>query len=137
MKIPFNLLRANRSGFSLVEVTLALGLVAFVLVSLLGLASVGLNASRSSATDISLGQVTDHVFSVGVTPLADGASATFYFTEEGEVLPSGTGSFYMAVLTASVPQDSQAANGGMFLLGLEVTWPGGKRTFYGSAIAPL
>ena len=44
-------------GFSLIEVTIALGLVTFVLVALLGLFGVGMKASKQSRDATSLAQV--------------------------------------------------------------------------------
>lgn len=52
--------RFARSGFSLVEVTIALGLVSYALIALLGLFVVGLNASRDSSRETALGQIMLH-----------------------------------------------------------------------------
>ena len=43
-----NLVSQRKSGFSLIEVTIALGVIAFVLLSVFGLLSIGLNSNRVS-----------------------------------------------------------------------------------------
>lgn len=70
-------------GFSLVEVTLALGIVGFALVGVLGLFTVGIEASRDSAHDTTVGLIAQDVFhrlraevaTVGA-PLADPVRGT-------------------------------------------------------------
>lgn len=53
--------RRGRSAFSLVEVTLALGIVAFALVAIFGLLSVGVNAARDSGDDMRIGFIMQDV----------------------------------------------------------------------------
>lgn len=53
----------RKRAFSLVEVTLALGLVAYSLVALLGLFAVGLSSSRSSSVETALSQIVMHISS--------------------------------------------------------------------------
>lgn len=123
------------AGFSLIEVTIALGLSSFVLVALLGLASAGLNASKRSAEDTALVQIAEHAFSVGLTPLAAGASASHSFTREGMATTNSSDAYYSAVLSAESPAAPEDDNGHLFLLKLEVSWPGGTNIFHGSAVA--
>lgn len=51
----------RRKGFSLVEVALAMGLVAYVLVALLGLFAVGMNSSRASVVDTAVARIARSV----------------------------------------------------------------------------
>lgn len=60
---PSNHGSAGRRGFTLVEVTLALGLVSFALLSLLGLFVVGLTSSRDSSLETALSRIALHVAS--------------------------------------------------------------------------
>lgn len=52
---------SRASGFSLVEVTLALGIVTFTLVAIIGLLSVGLDAGRASAEDTAVAGMSRQV----------------------------------------------------------------------------
>lgn len=53
----------NRShGFSLIEVTLAIGIIAFGLIAILGLVPVGLNAAKDAADDTRTSLIAQDVF---------------------------------------------------------------------------
>ncbi len=77
-------------GFSLVEVTLSLGIIAFALVAVMGLLGVGVNASRESVDETVMGliaqdisnRVREELASVG--PPADSS---------GAAIPSATSDF--------------------------------------------
>jgi len=127
--------RVKKGGFSLVEVTLALGLVSFVLVALLGLASTGLDASKHSAEDTSLVQVAEQAFSTGLDPLSSGASVDMAFTHEGIVATDPADTYYSATLSAEDPQNASDNTGALFFLKLTISWPGGTKIFHGSAVA--
>lgn len=81
----------RKSGFSLVEVTLALGLVAFALIALLGLIPIGLNSGRDSIDATHAAAIAQDVFSrikantnsanYAAYPL--GTSSFFFYTAEG------------------------------------------------------
>ena len=49
---------SHRSGFSLVEVSLAMGILAFVVLAILGLLGVGMTSGRSAQTDTALTAAT-------------------------------------------------------------------------------
>lgn len=53
----------KKSGFSLVEVAIALGIASFVLISLLGLMSTGLDAGKQSTEDVMLATLAKTVLS--------------------------------------------------------------------------
>jgi uncharacterized protein (TIGR02598 family) len=55
--------RASAGGFSLIEVTIALGLVSYALLGLLGLFTVGLTSSRDSSMETALSQIVLHASS--------------------------------------------------------------------------
>jgi len=84
--------RAERSGgFSLVEVTLAVGIMAFSLLAILGLLSMGMQGSRESGEDTVLALAARQVATWGrAQPFAtlaalaeEEAQATFFFDEHG------------------------------------------------------
>lgn len=52
------------AGFSLVEVTVALGLVSYTLLALMGLFTVALSSSRDSTVETALSQVVLHATSI-------------------------------------------------------------------------
>ncbi len=83
--------RSHRpAGFSLVEVTLALGLVSFVLVALLGLFASGLNSNRASSVDTAVGQIVrDVVATYDASVMTDGrVSYENAYSYEGKRLAS-------------------------------------------------
>ena len=53
---------STSGGFSMVELTLALGIIAFALIAIVGLLPVGLTASRSAADDTQTAMVMQDVF---------------------------------------------------------------------------
>lgn len=128
-----SLLRQAR-GFSLVEVTLALGLVSYVLLGLLGLMVVGLNSSRESTVETALSQIALHVsstydgsgmsggaltyekaYSYAGTPLSSPTDPGKYFTAKVEatpsegVIPNGTKNLHLikVSITSAVASDTK------------------------------
>ena len=98
-------------GFSLVEIVLAIGVVSFAFVSVLGLVPMGMNAFRSSI-DTSVGaqidqqmvnqaQETDFstLIASGSPYLTTGTTA--YFDVDGRQLPTPTGAIYEARASAT------------------------------------
>ena len=96
---------SSRRGFSLVEVTVALGIAAFCLISLLGLLSVSLNSNQNAIQQTGASRVataimadlraTQTMIPVTVTsplfgislPATGTATRTFFLTEDGS--PAG------------------------------------------------
>jgi len=96
----------RRKGFSLVEVTLALGLCAFTLVALLGLLPVALNSARS-ATEISRSaKAIEHMASElsqsRFTNVVGMANQTRYFDYDG-LVTTNTNDAYFTVRATIVP----------------------------------
>lgn len=102
-------------AFTLVETALALGIVAFALIPLLGLLPIGLQMSHS-ASDLTLSaQIAQRLagmvqqssysnFQLGSSTLANGpADIYYYFDSEGQPLKqTGAGAPSSAVYTASI-----------------------------------
>jgi uncharacterized protein (TIGR02598 family) len=116
------------SGFSLVEVTLALGIAAFCLIAVFGLMPVGMQTnrnatSRTAATSIMTAVMGD----LRATPKANttsaqfgitfGTNTTLYFDGTGQFTTSlGTNSRYQLNLTWS-------GSTGLRYADVKVTWP--------------
>jgi uncharacterized protein (TIGR02598 family) len=118
------------SGFSLVEVTLALGIGAFCLIAVFGLIPIGVQTNRnatsqSAATNITAAVVSD----LRGTPRANntstqfgitfGTPATLYFDSTGQFTTTlGTNSRYRLTITwnPNAPSGSSWAD-------LKLTWP--------------
>ena len=82
-------------AFSLIEVTLALGLCSFAIVGVFGLLAVSMNSTRSSASDTTLaamvGEVQADLRGRAFPDVENGLSAAslvYYFNGDGTRLPS-------------------------------------------------
>lgn len=94
-KTPF-----SATAFSLVEVAMALGIVAFSFTALLGVLPVGLSLFRD-ATDSSVStrivqKVTGDLQQADFNTITTAGDEILYFDEQGTALPSGTRSIYWA-----------------------------------------
>lgn len=89
-------------AFSLVEVTMALGLASFSLLAIVGLLPVGLKTFRDSRVETALGgiqrQMRGEVEAVPFESLTNGSftAGKFYFSDEGTLLPGSSGAYYEA-----------------------------------------
>ena len=133
-------LRSAPSGFSLVEITLALGIVAFVLIAVLGLFSVGLDSSRRSASDTAISQVVNQVLSDTRTsdlPAPGGAPLEFYYNEKGAAVPQQEVVYKVSLSTQSPGAALSDAGARLYLIRLDVSWPGGSTVVHASRLIPL
>ena len=99
------------AAFSLIEVTIAIGIVSFAFVSLLGLIPLGLNnfhCAMNSSVGSQIGQAvlndaqqTDFSTLTGgkTTPflMTTGSNTILYFDDQGGALPSAAGAIYQAI----------------------------------------
>ena len=78
---------AGRRAFTLVEIVLALAVLAFCLVSLFGLFSVGLSNSRKSDENTAIAGMSSQVFGVlrAQNTNAAGQTVSFYFDADGQM----------------------------------------------------
>jgi uncharacterized protein (TIGR02598 family) len=121
----------NWSAFSLVEVTLALGIAAFCLLTVFGLMPIGVQTNRNSTSQIAANDIIAAVIAdLRATPKASNTSSQFgitfgtnpppfYFDGAGQFTPSlGSDSRYQLNITwnPSAPTGSRYAD-------LKVTWP--------------
>ena len=121
-RFPFRRRSPGSPGFSLVEVALALGLVSFAFVSLLGMLPSGLNTFQS-AIDTAVGaqiiqrvvgdaQQTDFEALVEQQPAAFRKPVRF-FDDQGNELPGAAGAIYhvntRVTPVSGLPKDKEAA----------------------------
>lgn len=133
----------SRGAFSLIEVTIALGVVGFALVAIFGLIPVGINTSRAGieqtgANDVLAAVVTDirstprtspagltgttQRFSIPIpaNPVATAQDSTFYFESTGSYSTFlGAHSRYRVSVTFLPNANSRAATRVL----LKLTWP--------------
>ena len=132
--------RRRRQAFSLVEVTLALGVMAFCIVPVFGLLPVGINSNQTSLNQTRAASVAANLcadvrgtaltntksprFGVDV---ADAGSQTLYFTEAGDAVTTATAfnARYRVSVTVTPPPTAGTASAaqGATWLSVLVTWP--------------
>ncbi len=115
---------STKAAFSLVEVTLAIGIVSFVVVSILGTFSVGLTTIHDAKNDMSHAQIVAQISSTVLqTPFdqvdAYASAGPYYYDQTGRQLTSVTGALYSVKLVV-VP-------------GGTATYPGAASTLSSSA----
>lgn len=88
----------ERVGFSLIEVTIAMGVMAFAAIAILGIIPNGLTAAtRSSQTTIAArlaAEVQSEIQQVGFASFSTNSTNTTYFDGDGKLLPNNTGAVY-------------------------------------------
>ena len=143
---PFSIFSPRRKrAFSLVEVTISLGILSFALAGITGLLSGSWSINRAAANDNALTQITRNIVEnlrgqsmddLLAWSSGDESQRTFYFSEAGSPLDGSGGSspktaLYRCVVQADADQETQsAAVGGtssgtvnMVKLHLQVVWP--------------
>lgn len=116
----------TRSAFSLVEVVIALGLVSFVVIALLGLISIGMKSSRQAEEDtriVGIGAST-LAWLRHVDPLPVGGTNLFFDTDGNETTNS-VEAFYDCAVSFRVPSTSEMPGVGtnVYLVTLSFSWP--------------
>lgn len=142
-------MKMRPSGFSLAEVTLALGLCSVSLLTIVGLLTVSMKTSVDAGNDTALGAMTAQVLAElssvpfdtlgkaqpgqiasGSAPLlsADTEDTFFYFTGQGEMVPSShLEGVYECRVRKKPDAETRSVNGSFNLVKLELlfTWPVG------------
>jgi len=114
---------ARRGGFSLVEITIALGVFAFAILSIIGLLSVALNTSTETQRDSSLStlirtlnsEVRSATTTNAVNALLNGP---LYFDIVGKPVSAGSNAYFTVSFTSS-SQSAAAQNTVKTLFGLQ------------------
>jgi len=144
----------RRGGFSLIEVVLALGLVSFALLPMIGVLSVALGVSSSAGDDTALAAMSAQVLAdlraapfdalgnpapsqvalPATTLPATLTDSVYYFTSDGVLITATNAATSPVVLykcdVSKVPDPgTQAPNGGIYnrvMLQLSFSWPPGQ-----------
>lgn len=122
------------AAFSLVEVTLALGLVGFVLISLLGLFSVGLRSDRESNHHTIIPQLQEQFTSMvdfANPPVKNGDTIDLSFTQEGWTTTNQANAFYQGSLSVEKSPFSER----MLLLKMTIESPGETNVSFATSVA--
>jgi len=89
---------AHRRAFGLVEIAIALGIVSFAVLSLIGLMAVGLNASKTAREDTLVASLARNVFAnlktMDYPHLSSLGTTNFYFTYDGVATNQASASAY-------------------------------------------
>jgi uncharacterized protein (TIGR02598 family) len=95
----------SRQGFSLVEVTVAMGLITFAVVAVLGVLPAGLTSLRRAMDQTVEAQIIRSVGAQAITGefATVGAQSEMFFDEEGQAMDSSQGAYYKATLTTRDP----------------------------------
>ena len=127
------------NAFSLVEVTLALGIAAFCLLAIFGLLPVGIKSQQNAiGQTVAAGIATGIVADLRTTPATNSTSPNYkitipsdtklYLREDGSATTPGD-SKYLASISFTAPPQPKAAT----LVHLLITWPAAAGTnFSGS-----
>jgi uncharacterized protein (TIGR02598 family) len=126
-------------AFSLVEVTLALGIAAFALIAILGLLPIGISSNQTSVEQTAAAGIARAIIAdMRTTPLSSQASASYNINipspgtgtsatqqlllrEDGSVditTPRGANSRYLAFISVNAPAAKAGTN-----VRLLITWP--------------
>ncbi len=98
--MPFGLAPKNLRGFSLVEVTLALGIITFGLIAVMGLLPTGLRLAKQSADEVAAVNIMTGI-SVSLEKAGTSAnSGTATFTADGMRIPKTADPSYVATYAA-------------------------------------
>ncbi len=120
--------RARSDSFSLIELTLALGVAAFCLIAVFGLIPIGMSAHRAGVGQTIAGQIGAALYAdmrtgspspqFGIT---DGQPQTLYFDSVGNITADADKKAYRVTITfPGYSASSRAATNAHLLL----TWPG-------------
>jgi len=108
--------RVRRSGFSLVEVTIAIGIVAFAMVTLMGVIPIGLISTQDAMQQTARSHIIKQISSdLGMLPFADMpaylAANQFYDYEGNRLTGASTNSrIYIATMTDALPSYPGSSN---------------------------
>jgi uncharacterized protein (TIGR02598 family) len=134
---------SRKQAFSLIEIVLALGIISFALVAMLGLVGVSLNSGREATSDTDLSsmqaQVVAELQAKSFSTLTN--TTVYYFNIDGKLIPTSVeantpgGALYRCQTTA-IPLTTVAPATKYLNLKLDFTWPVGalpanqnKKTF--------
>lgn len=98
----------RKKGFSLVEVSLALAVLSFSLVAMLGIMPVGLSTIRQAMDTVTEGQIIQklgsHALLTPFSKIGTEFGSPRYFTEEGIEITDPTQAYYTATFKIANPE---------------------------------
>jgi len=127
------------AAFSLIEVSLALGIVAFCIPSIVGLLSVGMSNNQISSEQIGgTGILTAVSSDLRATPAASASSQQFniaipsvssteeqietiYLTQDGKIVTTAFNAYFL--VTVTFLSSNSTAGGNATLANVKVSWP--------------
>ncbi|MEZ0298525.1 MAG: hypothetical protein ACAI35_18915 [Candidatus Methylacidiphilales bacterium] len=112
-------------AFSLIEVVLAIGILSFMLVALLGLFSVGLGASQRGTNDTTIASIWARIYGeLQATNSLKAGTFTVYYDRQGLPGNSATAHFACRVTSTAVSatQLTDVTNN-ILSTSIEITWP--------------
>jgi uncharacterized protein (TIGR02598 family) len=122
--------RLTNNGFSLVEITLALGVMAFCLVAIAGLLPVGFTTTRSSSEETLASDLINAIDAdLRTTPttasqspsfkVSTSGESTFYIDNSGSVVPENSARFRVYAQLTPAASGTKTATFGRIV----VSWP--------------
>ncbi len=90
-------------AFSLIEVTLAIGVVSFSMLAILAVLPVGLRTFRDSKVETALGGIQRQVRAEAVQQWTNFDGETMYFSDEGIAVDLADGPYFAATGSLSAP----------------------------------
>jgi len=110
------------AAFSLVEIVLAIGIVSFALLGMMGLVSVSFQSERSSASDTDLAALSQQVFSsLRSRPFTNLSDTNYFFDADGSLTTNSAGAVYECAVTMAA--DPSLPAGSFKNARLQFTWP--------------
>lgn len=109
----------KRSGFSLIEVTIALGIVAFAIVPVIGLVSTGMKSLRDSMDETVRAEIVRKVSGEALripytNLLEEFQNKTFYFDDEGiQQYSSNASTIFVATTALAAPPSLITSDSGI------------------------
>ena len=135
--------RTDRAGFTLVEVVLALAIVATAFIAVLGLLPAGLSQSRQAADSTVVAAIFEDLHNRLQGQRLQTGTASFspaYFDDHGLLIPPDAGPseqarrLYRADVRIGAWKDKPAGTSGLRPVTLELSWPVNPTT--GQALGP-
>ncbi len=110
-------------GFSLVEIALALGIVSFALLAIVGLLGVGLSSGKSAQVDtMQAAAARAFLSAIRTNSPATFSGATNWLNYDGSTNASATGAYFQCVITTNTPPAGVAVTD-MLGLRMEFQYP--------------
>lgn len=116
---------ARRGAFSLVEVTIAIGLVGFCLVALFGLFSVGLKTNRQATSDTILASASSIIAAELQAQGTNSISSSYYFDHLGIPTTNAQSALFVCQVSTNLVPNSEISGVYPHLVRakLTFTWP--------------